>query len=122
ALLLPRDAVSFAAPQAVADQAARLYHAAAVMGGYNHRYDAMLRQGEPAATNLSALAGRYVFLVFVESYGTVVLDDPRYRARIEPALAAFAAATRTAGYQMVSGRLTAPVFGAGSWLAHGTLA
>jgi len=116
------EIVSYAAPAAAADQAARLYRAAAVMGGYDHRYDAALAKPEPPATDLAALRGRDVFLVFVESYGTIVLDEPRYRAALAPALDAFAAATRQAGYAMVSGRLVAPVFGGGSWLAHGTLA
>jgi len=122
ALLLPRDAVSFAAPRAVADQAQRLYRAAAVLSGYDHRYDAALAAPQPAAPDLEALRDHDVFLVFVESYGTVVLDDPGYRAIAAPALEAFAAATHDAGYGLVSARLTSPVFGAGSWLAHATLA
>jgi hypothetical protein len=122
ALLLPHAAVSFAAPHAVADQAVRLYRAAAVMGGYDHRYDAALAAPQPAASDLDALRDRDVFLVYVESYGTIVLDDPAYRAALAPALDEFAAQTRAAGYGIVSARLTSPVFGAGSWLAHGTLA
>jgi len=114
--------VSFAAPAAIGDQAARLWRAETVIYGYDHRYDAALDAPAPAETDLAALKGHDVFLVFVESYGTVVLDEPRYREAIEPALAAFAAATRTAGYGLVSARLTSPVFGGGSWLAHATLA
>ena len=113
--------VAFAAPAAIADQAARLYRAALVMSGRDHRYDAMLH-GPVLHGDLGALAGRDVFVVFVESYGTLVLDEPRYRDVVAPALAAFAAATQRAGYGMRSSRLVSPVFGAGSWLAHGTLA
>ncbi len=120
--ILPRgdEALSFAATDALADQGARLVHAAAVMNGLDHRYDAALAAPVPQG-DLAALAGRDVFLVFVESYGTVALDDPAYRAVVAPALQDFAAAAQAAGYGIRSSRLVSPVFGAGSWLAHGTV-
>jgi hypothetical protein len=113
--------LSFAATDTIAEQGARLARAAAVMGGFDHRYDAALAQPEPQG-DLAALAGRDVFLVFVESYGAAVLDEPAYRAAVAPALEDFAAAARKAGYGIRSSRLVSPVFGGGSWLAHGTLA
>jgi len=112
--------VSFAAADAIADQGRRLAHAGAVLTGLDHSYDAALQAPEPSG-DLAALAGRDVFLVFVESYGTAALDEPGLRERVAPALAEFAAAIRHAGYGMVSSRLVSPVFGAGSWLAHGTI-
>ncbi|HUZ72948.1 MAG TPA: hypothetical protein VMU87_08175 [Stellaceae bacterium] len=106
---------------AVADQAALIYRSAMVMSGHDPRYDAALAAPEPKVADLAALRGHDVFLVFVESYGTAVFDNPRFRAVAAPALREFAAATQRAGYQLVSNRLVSPVFGGGSWLAHGTL-
>ncbi|HUB95841.1 MAG TPA: hypothetical protein VL993_07990 [Stellaceae bacterium] len=113
--------ISFAATDDTADQARRLVRAASVMSGYDHRYDAALSTAAPAG-NLATLAGRDVLLIYVESYGTAVLDDPRLAAKAEPALAAFADEARRQGFGVVSSRLVSPVFGAGSWLAHGTMA
>ena len=104
--------ISFAATDTIADQSMRLVRAAAVMSGWDHRYDAALQRPEPTG-DLAALAGRDVFLVFVESYGTAVLDEPRYREAVAPALEDFAAAARRAGYGIRSSRLVSPVFGGG---------
>jgi hypothetical protein len=52
----------------------------------------------------------------------VGLDDPGYRHVLDPALADFAHTVEGAGYTLLSSRLVSPVFGGGSWLAHGTLA
>ncbi|HLI20478.1 MAG TPA: sulfatase-like hydrolase/transferase, partial [Stellaceae bacterium] len=70
---------------------------------------------------LPGLQDKDVYLVFVESYGTVTLDDPGYRRILQPALDDFAATVQGAGYTLLSSRLVSPVFGGGSWLAHGTL-
>jgi hypothetical protein len=113
--------ISFDATDDTADQARRLVRAAEVMTGFDHRYDAALAAPEPAG-NLAALAGRDVLLIYVESYGTAVLDDPRFASKAVPALAAFAREAQRQGFGIVSSRLVSPVFGAGSWLAHGTLA
>jgi hypothetical protein len=117
-----RTLVAFAALDDAAEQATRLYRATAVMAGLDHRYDAELQRPAPAAGNLRLLEGHDVLLIFVESYGTAVLDEPRYRDTIAPDLAQFAATTAAAGYGMVSSRLVSPTFGGGSALAHGTLA
>ena len=52
----------------------------------------------------------------------MALDDPAYRRVLDPALADFASTVDGAGYTLLSSRLVSPVFGGGSWLAHGTLA
>jgi hypothetical protein len=52
----------------------------------------------------------------------VALDEPAYRAVLDPALGNFAATVQQAGYHLVSSRLVSPTYGGGSWLAHGTLA
>jgi hypothetical protein len=113
-------ALSRDATDAVADQGARLVRAAAVMEGFDHRYDATLDSPQPKG-DLAALAGHDVFLVFVESYGTVLFDDPRFRDKAAPAFAAFAQTLRREGYAVRTGRAISPVFGGGSWLAHGTI-
>ncbi len=76
-----------------------IYRAALVMSGRDPRYAAALAAPEPKATDLAALRGHDVFLVFVESYGTAVLDDPRFRAVVAPALDGIRrGGARSAGY------------------------
>jgi hypothetical protein len=68
------------------------------------------------------LAGRGVFVIFVESYGQTAYRNPLYApthlARLEAAESKLAAA----GLAMRSAWLTSPVAGGQSWLAHATLA
>lgn len=75
----------------------------------------------PPAQLLRGLNGVDVLLVFVESYGSSALTDPRYAPTILPTLDRFQAALDTAGLQAVSGWLVSPTSGGQSWLAHGTL-
>jgi hypothetical protein len=105
----------------LAEQGARLYQAYAVMHGWDQRYAQSLATAQPLPGKLPGLKQRDVFVVFFESYGTVALDNPTYAKAILPALADFAAVTEKAGYHMVSNRLVSPVFGGGSWLAHGSI-
>ncbi len=105
----------------VSVQAARLWRAFRVMHGYDRRYAAALAAPQPALGGLPGLKRRDVYLVFFESYGTVLLDEPRYAAIVAPALAGFAATVERAGWRLLSSRLVSPTFGGGSWLAHGTI-
>jgi hypothetical protein len=102
-------------------QAARLWRAFRVMHGYDARYAAALAAPQPPPGALPGLKRRDVYLVFFESYGTVVLDEPRYAAVVAPALAQFAATVGNAGWHLLSSRIVSPTFGGGSWLAHGTI-
>ncbi len=102
-------------------QMAVLYRSFAVMHGLDTRYAAALAAPQPTPGALPSLKHRDVTIVFFESYGSVVLDDPRYRAEIEPALADFAATVERAGYHLRSSRIVSPTYGGGSWLAHGTI-
>jgi hypothetical protein len=70
---------------------------------------------------LSALRGKDVLLVFVESYGRVALEDPGVSRKVVPALEAGTAELAAAGYTARSAYLTSPTFGGLSWLAHSTL-
>lgn len=67
------------------------------------------------------IAGRDVFLIFVESYGRSAVEDPRYAPIIQPRLQAAELEMAKAGYQGVSRWITSPTVGGLSWLAHGTL-
>jgi phosphatidylglycerophosphate synthase len=63
----------------------------------------------PGERLLTALRGKNVLLVFVESYGAVALENPRIGAVLDQDLEARSAF------------LTSPTFGGLSWLAHSTL-
>lgn len=93
-----------------------------VLNGGTGPYGEALASPEPPVRDLKNLQSHDVYLVFFESYGTTVLDDPQFAAEIKPALAAFEASVDDAGYYMVSNRIDSPTFGGGSWLAHGTIA
>lgn len=71
---------------------------------------------------LSALQGRDVIVVFVESYGRASLDNPLYAPTHRAVLAQAEDRMRQAGLAMRTGWLTSPIEGGQSWLAHATLA
>ncbi|RJS92532.1 sulfatase [Salinisphaera sp. Q1T1-3] len=77
--------------------------------------------GLAPSKRFSALTGRDVVLVFVESYGRSALMDPRYADSIGARLDAIDAALDRTGRHVVSGWLRSPTVGGMSWLAHGTL-
>ena len=67
---------------------------------------------------LSALRGKDVVVVFVESYGRVAVEQSPDVAR---ALTAGTSSLRADGWSTRSAWLTSPTFGGISWLAHSTL-
>lgn len=73
------------------------------------------------ASNLRALQGADVLLVFSESYGVCTLDDPAQAQALAGPRAAFAQAIAGSGRAVVSARVRSPTFGGGSWLAHASL-
>ena len=75
----------------------------------------------PMSGRLDRLAGKDVVLLFVESYGRISLDDPRYGPTVHAALADFERAAGKAGFLSRSAWLTSSIFGGQSWLAHSTL-
>ncbi|MDQ4055190.1 MAG: CDP-alcohol phosphatidyltransferase family protein, partial [Actinomycetota bacterium] len=77
--------------------------------------------GTPDDQLLTALRGKDVLLVFVESYGRVAVEDPDFSPRIVSVLEDGTRRLRAAGYASRSAFLTSPTFGAASWLAHSTL-
>ena len=73
---------------------------------------------------LSALRGKDVLVVFVESYGRVAVTqapDHPYAAGIVRVLDAGTRRLDASGWHSRSAYLTSPTFGAASWLAHSTL-
>jgi hypothetical protein len=114
--------IDTAAASVATAQTVAAWRAFMVLHGFDTRYAAALDAPQPPAGDLPGLKGKDVYLVFVESYGTVTLDDPGYRRVLDPALTDFASTVEGAGYTLLSSRLVSPVFGGGSWLAHGTLA
>jgi hypothetical protein len=72
----------------------------------------------PANRLLARLKGRDLLLVFVESYGRVMLDDPRYAAASRTQLDAMTHRLAAAGFGARSAWLTSPTFGGQSWFAH----
>ena len=117
-----RGVINTGAFATAAQQAGSAWRAFAVLHGFDYRYDAALAMAQPSFAPLPGLKGHDVYLIFVESYGTVALDEPSYRKTLAPALDDFTASVQAAGYQLVSSRVVSPTYGGGSWLAHGTLA
>lgn len=74
-----------------------------------------------AAGLYQGLGARDVVLAFIESYGSTVLDDPRYAPVVRPRLDNMAKALDQAGVHVVTGRLEAPSQGGMSWLGHGSV-
>lgn len=77
--------------------------------------------GQTGGGRLAGLDGVDVIIGFIESYGVSALFDDRYAPVVGASLDDLEARVRTAGLQMVSGTLNAPMFGGQSWLAHASL-
>ncbi len=103
-------------------QSLLFYRAWQVAHGDLGGYATALAAPQRARADLAGLKGRDVLLIYFESYGTVVLDNPQYRAGIAAALARFEAKLANAGIGLLSNRILSPTYGGGSWLAHSTLA
>lgn len=75
----------------------------------------------PSDRLLSALRGKDVLVVFVESYGRTALEDQAGSAGLRAQLDAGTAQLGAAGWSARSAWLTSPTFAGISWLAHSTL-
>jgi hypothetical protein len=69
-------------------------------------------------SDLAALNGDDVLLIFMESYGRTTYDRTPYRNFLQPARERLAAAIQASGREVVSGFVTSPTFGGTSVLAH----
>jgi len=77
---------------------------------------------EMSTLSWTLLGQRDVLVIFVESYGRTLLDNPRYAPTHRALLDEMEERLRTAGFAMRSAYLTAPTVGGQSWLAHASLA
>ncbi|MBE1488348.1 alkaline phosphatase family protein [Plantactinospora soyae] len=75
----------------------------------------------PGDQLLTALRGKDVLLVFVESYGRDAVESPKFAPQIGPVLDAGTRRLEAAGFSSRSAFLTSPTTSSGSWLAHSTL-
>jgi hypothetical protein len=75
----------------------------------------------PGANLLTALRGKDVMMVWVESYGRSAVEDPGLAPEVDAVLDAGTSQLRAAGYGSRSAFLTSSTVGGGSWWAHSTL-
>lgn len=61
------------------------------------------------------------FLLFFESYGALVFDDPRFAAPLAEEFVTLEQTLTSAGWHSVSARVNSSTFGGSSWLAHSSL-
>ncbi len=73
------------------------------------------------ASDLGRLAGGDLLVIFLESYGALVLDDPRFAGPLAADFVALQRTLDTAGWTVASARVESSTFGGGSWLAHASL-
>jgi hypothetical protein len=74
----------------------------------------------PGDQLFGALQGKDVLVIFLESYGRVLLDSPRYADVVRPALEQATNRLTAQGYASSSAFLASSTIGGLSWLAHGT--
>jgi len=72
-------------------------------------------------SDLKRLKRADVFVLFFESYGALVFDDPRFAAPLAERFTTLAQAVETAGWRSASARVESSTFGGLSWLAHSSL-
>ncbi|HVV57807.1 MAG TPA: CDP-alcohol phosphatidyltransferase family protein [Gaiellaceae bacterium] len=75
----------------------------------------------PGDKLLTALRGKDVLLVFVESYGKLALDGYPFSPAVDAVVDAGTRQLAAAGFSSRSGWLESSTFGGGSWLAHGSM-
>jgi hypothetical protein len=84
----------------------------------SRRVARILPPSPPLHSNLEALAGSDVLLVFFESYGSVTYDRAEYERVVEPARERLAKALNDTGRGAASAFVLSPTFGGQSVLAH----
>lgn len=74
----------------------------------------------PGDQLFGALQGKDVLVIFLESYGRVLLDSPLYSRTVRPVLEQATDGLAAQGYASSSAFLASSTIGGLSWLAHGT--
>mgnify|MGYP003576698031 FL=1 len=87
---------------------------------FNEQFDRSENVEHGENSIFSVLRDKNVLVIFVESYGRTVLDNPEFSSQIRPLLNRTGNALTNAGFAVRSGFLTSPTVGGLSWLAHGT--
>ncbi|MGB5062344.1 MAG: hypothetical protein WBQ37_01095, partial [Candidatus Competibacter sp.] len=72
-------------------------------------------------SDLGRLGGGDLFVIFFESYGALVFDDPRFSVPLAGDFAAFERSLDASGWRVASARVESSTFGGSSWLAHSSL-
>jgi hypothetical protein len=72
-------------------------------------------------SDLKRLERGDLFVLFFESYGALVFDDPRFAAPLADGFAELERSLAVAGWRSVSARVESSTFGGVSWLAHSSL-
>lgn len=82
------------------------------------RAEATLPPSPAFDSDLAALRGADLTLMFLESYGATAFDDPESRERLALARTALEQSIAASGQRVVSAFVTSPTFGGGSDMAH----
>jgi hypothetical protein len=77
-----------------------------------------LGEGPALSSDLAAVNGADIVLVFVESYGAVTYDRPEFARPLDARRAQLQQQIRESGLGVVSAFVESPTFGGSSWLAH----
>ncbi|MCU1383135.1 MAG: sulfatase family protein [Acidobacteria bacterium] len=72
----------------------------------------------PLTADLAQVRGADVFLIFIESYGSIAYERPDMAPALAKGRADLAAAIRDTHRDVVSAYVESPTFGGSSWLAH----
>lgn len=87
---------------------------------FNAQLDKSEKFSDQYRALFSRLQDKNVLVIFVESYGRTVLDNPEFAPQIRPLLEQTSSELAVQGFAVRSGFLTSPTVGGLSWLAHGT--
>lgn len=79
------------------------------------------RQSPLPESDLSRWGKGDVFVIFFESQGALVFDDPRFAIPLADDFAGLERLLVAAGWQIASARVESSTFGGGSWLAHSSV-
>jgi hypothetical protein len=77
-----------------------------------------LAPSQPMNADLALVKDADVFLVFIESYGSIAYERPDMAPQLAAARADLDAAVHATGRDVVSAFVESPTFGGSSWLAH----
>ncbi|MEE4379389.1 MAG: sulfatase-like hydrolase/transferase [Candidatus Competibacteraceae bacterium] len=75
----------------------------------------------PLDSDLGRLQGEDVLIIFIESYGATVFNNPIFAERLTPSYEQLGSAIEETGRGVASAFVTSPTFGGSSWLAHASL-